>query len=122
MANASHYDNKDGSLTISTCVEDTLGNTQNWYLLFPNLKCHMTNSPENMTNDNYTSSVVTNNQNRATAIQLFHGCTVNWDVSRLRHASSQVSYRDNRNCTSGGNCQVRKRCSIAALSWNKFKT
>ena len=37
LANASHYDCNDKSITICTWVENFIGNTDNWYFLLPNL-------------------------------------------------------------------------------------
>ena len=88
LANASHYDCNDISITISTWVEETINNTENWYLVFPNV-----------TIDNV----------KAVAIKLFHGCTICWDASKLRHASSKPNYRIRGGGTSSGNCQLRKK-------------
>ena len=88
LANSSHYDTNDGTITICTWFEETVGNTENWYMVFPN---------------------VTAGDDRDTAIQLSQGCTVSWDAARLRHASSRVSYRVRQNGSSGGNCEVQKR-------------
>ena len=88
LGNSSHYDINDDSVTVSTWVEETLNNTTNWYLLFPNV-----------TTDNV----------KATAIKLFHGCTICWDASSLRHASSVPSYRIRGGGTSSGNCELRKK-------------
>ena len=110
LANSSHYDINDGSITTSTWVEETVGNTKNWFLLFPNVVSHVTGVRDTDTVDS-SNGFLEETNNRATAIQLFDGCTVNWDAARLRHASSQVSYRNRNNGTSGGNCQVKKKSS-----------
>ena len=57
---------------------------------------------------NTSGSEVITNVSNATAIQLFQGCTVAWDVRHLRHASSRVIYVDEKQGTSGGNCETRK--------------
>ena len=88
LGNASHYDVYDNSITVTTWVEDTINNTENWYLVFPN---------------------VTSDNCKATIIKLFHGCTVCWDASKLRHASSVPSYRIKGGGISSGNCELRKK-------------
>ena len=89
LGNASHYDTNDVSITTSTWVEETEHNTQNWYLVFPN---------------------VTFDDERATLIKLFHGCTVSWDAYKLRHASSLPTYKfRGKFGTSGGNCELRRK-------------
>lgn len=52
---------------------------------------------------------VTCDGKKAIAIKLFHGCTISWDASVLRHASSQVSYRMRGGGKSAGNCEIRKK-------------
>ena len=91
LANSSHYDVNDQTITVTTWVEESLNNTDNWYLIFPNVSC-----------DN----------KRAIVIQLFHGCTVIWDASLLRHASSKVSYRIRGGGRSSGLCELRKKIMI----------
>ena len=71
LVNSSHYDYSDETYTITTWIEEIDGITDNWYLVFPNLTTDFKN---------------------ATVIKLFHGCTVCWDASVLRHASSKISY------------------------------
>ena len=88
LCNSSHYDVNDKSITVSTWVEETLGNTDNWYLIFPN---------------------VTFDNKKATIIKIFHGCTVTWDASIIRNASSKLSYRIRGGGTSAGNCELRKK-------------
>ena len=88
LSNSSHYDINDATITVSTWVEETLENTENWFLIFPN---------------------VTYDNKNATIIQLFHGCTVTWDASIIRHASSKLSYRIRGGGTSAGNCELRKK-------------
>ena len=94
LCNLSHYDVNDTSLSVCTWVEEVIGNTDNWYLVFPN---------------------VTMNYFKAIAVQLFHGCTITWDARILRHASSKVTYRlrggngDDNNATSGGNCELCRK-------------
>ena len=73
---------------MTTWVEEKENNTENWYLVFPN---------------------VTTDNNNATIIKLFHGCTICWDASKLRHASSVPSYRIKGGGTSSGNCELRKK-------------
>ena len=87
LANSSHYDINDKSVTVTTWVEETINNTVNWYLVFPNVSC--------------------DNKN-AIIIQLFHGCTIVWDASLLRHASSKVCYRIKGGGKSSGLCELRK--------------
>ena len=88
LANASHYDVSDISTTICTWVEEDIGNTMNWFLVFPN---------------------VTFDKMKGIAIQLLHGITISWDAARLRHASSRVEYVDEDNGgNSGGNCETKK--------------
>ena len=88
LANSSHYDVSDTSITICTWVEEEVGNTMNWFLVFPN---------------------VTFDDKKGTAIQLFQGATVSWDAATLRHASTRVEYIDEDNGgNSGGNCETRK--------------
>ena len=90
LCNASHYDSNDDSVTISTWVEEIHNNTDNWYLVFPNVSC--------------------DNGKKSTIIQLFHGCTVLWDARVLRHASSQVIYRiRGGGGRSAGNCELRRK-------------
>ena len=103
LANSSHYDVNDQSLTTATWVEESEGNTNNWYLLFPNVTI------ANDAHQNGQNHTLGQSTTKATAIQLFHGCTVTWDARRLRHASSRVSYVDRDKGTSGGNCEVRKK-------------
>ena len=110
LANSSHYDINDGSITTSTWIEESAGNTTNWFLLFPNVTCHK-NGIRDTESVNKSNGFSADTNNRATAIQLFDGCTVNWDASKLRHSSSQVTYKSRNKGTSGGNCQVRKRRS-----------
>ena len=110
LANSSHYDINDGSITTSTWVEETLGNTKNWFLIFPNIVCHK-NGIRDTESVDQSRGFSTDSNYRATAIQLFDACTINWDASRLIHASSQVTYRNRNNGSSGGNCQVRKKRS-----------
>ena len=69
-------------------TEETIGNTKNWFLVFPN---------------------TTLGNNKAVAVKLFHGCTVCWDASKLRHASSVPTYRIKGGGTSSGNCELRKK-------------
>ena len=94
LGNSSHYDVDDRSLTVSTWVEDVIGNTDNWYFVLPN---------------------ITRDNNNAIVIQLFHGCTISWDARIIRHASSKPSYRirgggrNNPLTTSAGNCELRKK-------------
>ena len=89
LGNSSHYDVNDVSMTTSTWVEESIGNTQNWFLVFPNVSV---------------------DSERATLIQLFHGCTICWDAYKLRHASSVPSYRLRGGYgTSGGNCELRRK-------------
>ena len=71
LTNASHYDFDDISHTCATWIEEFEGITNNWYLVFPN---------------------VCINGSKGMVIKLFDGCTVNWDASLLRHASSKVNY------------------------------
>ena len=92
LGNSSHYDINDDSLTISTWTEETIGNTKNWFLVFPN---------------------TTLGNNKAIAVKLFHGCTICWDASKLRHASSVPAYRIKGGGTSSGNCELRKKKSNA---------
>ena len=118
LANVSHYDIGDGSPTISTWIEETIDNTKNWFLIFPNVTKIVS---ENATNPHVSEkstieipiekqlNMTSSDQPSAIAIQLFQGCTVSWDAKILRHASSRVSYRNIENGTSGGNCEVRKR-------------
>ena len=90
LCNSSHYDVNDSTITITTWVEDIVGNTDNWYLVFPNV------------------ALIDNLKNKkATLIKLSHGCTVSWDASKLRHASSKVSYK--RRGSSAGNCETKKK-------------
>ena len=88
LCNSSHYDCNDESITVATWVEETLGNTENWYLVFPN---------------------VTKDFKKAIVIQLFHGCCISWDAKLLRHASSKPTYRIRGGGTSAGNCELRRR-------------
>ena len=88
LVNSSHYDYNDETITITTWIEETIGNTDNWYLVFPN---------------------ITTDYKNATAIKLFHGCTICWDAANLRHASSKVAYRIRGGGRSAGNCQLRKK-------------
>ena len=88
LGNSSHYDVNDESITVTTWVEEKENNTENWYLVFPN---------------------VTTDNNNATIIKLFYGCTICWDASKLRHASSVPSYRIKGGGTSSGNCELRKK-------------
>ena len=87
LVNSSHYDVNDDTITITTWVEDTDGNTNNWYLVFPSLSI---------------------DESDGTAIQLHHGCTISWDAAELRHASSRVEYSDDSS-ESSGNCDTRKK-------------
>ena len=87
LRNASHYDVSDVTITTTTWVEDQIGNTDNWYFLFPN---------------------VTRDMETAIVIKLFHGCTINWDGAKLRHCSSLTRLRGG-NGTSAGNCELRRR-------------
>ena len=117
LVNSSHYDYSDETHTITTWIEEVEGITDNWYLVFPN---------------------VTTDYKNVLVIQLFHGCTVCWDASILRHASSKINYnnsedftvsqindtneatfnskdrrgrgrRRRRNGRSAGNCQLRRK-------------
>ena len=88
LCNSSHYDCNDASITVATWVEETLGNTENWYLVFPN---------------------VTKDFKKAIVIQLFHGCCISWDAKLLRHASSKPTYRIRGGGTSAGNCELRRK-------------
>ena len=89
LCNSSHYDVNDDTITITTWVEETIGNTTNWYLVFPNISL--------------------NNSSNGTIIQLYHGCTVTWDAAALRHASSRVSYRLRGGGQSSGLCETRRK-------------
>ena len=88
LANSSQYDVYDDRVTVSTWIEETIQNTMNWYFVLPN---------------------VTTDNNKATVIKLFHGCTICWDASKIRHASSKVQYRLRGGGTSAGNCELRKK-------------
>ena len=92
LCNASHYDVDDVSITTSTWVEEVIGNTKNWYLVFPNVSV---------------------NGSKGLVIKLFHGCTINWDASKLRHASSKPHYINECRLRGGGqsagNCELREK-------------
>ena len=92
LCNASHYDVDDVTITTSTWVEEVIRNTKNWYLVFPNISIH---------------------DSKGVVIKLFHGCTVNWDASKLRHASSKPQYTNEYRLRGGGqsagNCELRKK-------------
>ena len=89
---SSHYDINDDSISISTWVESHIGLTKNWYFVFPN---------------------ISHCDSNGLVIKLFHGCTVTWDASKLRHASSKVSYLRLRGGgakpKSSGSCSLRKK-------------
>ena len=107
LANASHYDINDSAITISTWIEESIGNTKNWFLVFPNLTTQFRSA--NDLDDFMNSDLGTNNNNiPATAIELSQGTTVVWDASRLRHASTRVIYQREESGTSGGNCETKK--------------
>ena len=78
LVNSSHYDYSDETHTITTWIEEVKGITDNWYLVFPN---------------------VTTDCKNILVIQLFHGCTICWDASVLRHASSKINYNNSEDLT-----------------------
>ena len=90
LCNSAHYDVNDETITTATWIEETIGNTANWFFIFPN---------------------VTRDMKKAIVIQLFHGCTVTWDANELKHCSSKVEYRirGGGGGTSAGNCELRRR-------------
>ena len=88
LCNSSHYDVFDKLITVSTWIEEEPSVTENWFLVFPNVTC---------------------DGKKAIVIKLFHGCTISWDASLLRHASSQVFYRIRGGGKSAGNCELRKK-------------
>ena len=90
LCNASHYDSQDESVTVSTWIEKIPNNSENWYLVFPNVSC--------------------DNGKKATIIQLFHECTVLWDARVPCHASSQLTYRiRGGGGRPAGNCELRQK-------------
>ena len=89
LRNASHYDVNDATITTATWVEDKIGETENWYFVFPNL---------------------TRDLKRAMVVKLFQGCTINWDGKLVRHASSLTRLRGGAGrSSSAGNCELRRR-------------
>ena len=89
LTNSSHCDFNDDTMTVTTWVEDHPGNSNNWYL------------------------VSLQNCSKGTVVKLHHGCTVVWDASVIRHASSRVDYKQVSNSClklqSSGLCETRKR-------------
>ena len=60
-------------LTTAAWVEETEGNTKNWYyFIFPNMYINRITSVKNDNNSQYNVSQ-TRSRTRATVIQLFHG-------------------------------------------------
>ena len=89
LRNASHNDINDATLTSTTWIEDTVGDTENWYFVFPNLSRDL---------------------KKAIVVKLFDRCTINWDGALVCHASSLTRLRGGAGTsTSAGNCELRRR-------------
>ena len=83
LGNATHIDDQDIGHSCSLWFEKRVGNAQNWYLIFPHV----------IINDGEKEYC-------GLAIQLFHGCFVSWEGSKLRHNSTIVRPGDDNHAHS----------------------
>ncbi len=72
LANSSHVDSGDQSISICTWTESKPGTAKNWFLVFQNTSLR-------------------NDPSKAIVIKLSHGLTISWDGRVLHHCTSVTS-------------------------------